>query len=59
MKTKYKVKLLKWSSLSELEERINQIIENEYKEFYSLKDIKQINLDTYNGYLFILMFYKI
>lgn len=59
MKSEYKVKLIKWSEIQELEKRINSEIEKFRKEGFNFKDIKQLNYDRYAGYLFILVFYKL
>jgi len=59
MKSEYKVKLIKWSEITEIEKRINSEIEKFRKEGFNFKDIKQLNYDRYAGYLFILVFYKL
>ena len=58
MKSEYKVKLIKWSEIQELEKRINSEIEKFRQDGFNFKDIKQLNYDRYAGYLFILVFYK-
>jgi len=59
MKNIYKVKLVKWSELKDLEENINKIIEEMQEENFNLKDIKDFNHTKYNWYTFILIFYKL
>ena len=59
MKTKHKIKLLKWDSIIKLEDLINSTIENNEKEWWTFKIIKDVHYDKYEGYLFILVFYKL